>query len=354
MALISGGTGLEAIEQILVRGPASTAPRRMARGRARRDQGAAVRALFSQHGLSTIRTRRIWRTRARDGGLQLTLKRELFKTSKVCSRPRSGNSPSSSSPRGADHRAENFLKYVDEGFYDGTIFHRVIPGFMIQGGGLTADLKREEDAAPIKNEATNGLKNKRGTLRWRAPTTSTAPRRSSSSTWSTTTSSTTRPAIRLCRVRPRHSGMEVMDAIAAVKTGRKAATRTCRPRPWSSSRHAGSRSRASRQKPRLLPAWSNGPRLSTRKPAEEHAQADQVDVAFAGVVVAEIEIALVLDAQRIAVADVPGAADAEEEFRLCLPVICVCVVMTSLLPCEAAHDSMERASPLNQIAHGIR
>jgi cyclophilin family peptidyl-prolyl cis-trans isomerase len=59
---------------------------------------------------------------------------------------------------------ENFLKYADEGFFAGTIFHRVIPGFMIQGGGLTADLQSKRGHAPIKNEATNGLKNKRGTL----------------------------------------------------------------------------------------------------------------------------------------------------------------------------------------------
>src|SRR5688500_719700 len=59
---------------------------------------------------------------------------------------------------------ENFLRYVDEGFFDGTVFHRVIPGFMIQGGGLTAELKNKAGHEPIKNEATNGLKNKRGTL----------------------------------------------------------------------------------------------------------------------------------------------------------------------------------------------
>jgi cyclophilin family peptidyl-prolyl cis-trans isomerase len=59
---------------------------------------------------------------------------------------------------------ENFLKYVDEGFFDGTVFHRVIAGFMVQGGGLTADLQNKRGHAPIKNEATNGLKNKRGTL----------------------------------------------------------------------------------------------------------------------------------------------------------------------------------------------
>lgn len=59
---------------------------------------------------------------------------------------------------------ENFLQYVDSGFYAGTIFHRVIPGFMIQGGGMTADLSPKKTRAPIKNEARNGLKNERGTL----------------------------------------------------------------------------------------------------------------------------------------------------------------------------------------------
>jgi peptidyl-prolyl cis-trans isomerase A (cyclophilin A) len=59
---------------------------------------------------------------------------------------------------------ENFLQYVDEGFFVGTTFHRVIPGFMIQGGGMTADMKQKKTRAPIKNEATNGLKNRRGTL----------------------------------------------------------------------------------------------------------------------------------------------------------------------------------------------
>ncbi|MCP4257183.1 MAG: peptidyl-prolyl cis-trans isomerase [Planctomycetes bacterium] len=59
---------------------------------------------------------------------------------------------------------KNFLEYIDEGFYDRTIFHRVIPGFMIQGGGLTTDMERKQTRDPIVNEANNGLGNERGTI----------------------------------------------------------------------------------------------------------------------------------------------------------------------------------------------
>jgi cyclophilin family peptidyl-prolyl cis-trans isomerase len=119
---------------------------------------------------------------------------------------------------------ENFLQYADEGYFDGTIFHRVIPGFMIQGGGLTADMKSKSGQHdPIKNEATNGLKNKRGTL-------SMARTNDINSATSQFFISVVdndfldhKPGNYGYAVFGRvASGMEVVDAIAAVKTGSKA------------------------------------------------------------------------------------------------------------------------------------
>jgi len=64
----------------------------------------------------------------------------------------------------APKTVENFLSYVNEGFFDGTIFHRVIDNFMVQGGGFDADMKQKQARAPIENEADNGLKNDRYTV----------------------------------------------------------------------------------------------------------------------------------------------------------------------------------------------
>jgi peptidyl-prolyl cis-trans isomerase A (cyclophilin A) len=64
----------------------------------------------------------------------------------------------------APHTVANFVQYVKEGFYDGTVFHRVIPGFMIQGGGYAGGLQHKETHAPIAIESNNGLHNERGTI----------------------------------------------------------------------------------------------------------------------------------------------------------------------------------------------
>jgi peptidyl-prolyl cis-trans isomerase B (cyclophilin B) len=64
----------------------------------------------------------------------------------------------------APKTAANFLQYAEDGFYEGTIFHRVIDGFMIQGGGMKADMSEKETRDAVENEADNGLKNDRGTL----------------------------------------------------------------------------------------------------------------------------------------------------------------------------------------------
>lgn len=80
-------------------------------------------------------------------------------------------------PDKAPKTVANFLRYVDEGFYDGTIFHRVISGFMIQGGGLTPDMQKKPVHDPVVNEAKNGLKNVRGSIamaRTRDPDSATA------------------------------------------------------------------------------------------------------------------------------------------------------------------------------------
>jgi len=67
-------------------------------------------------------------------------------------------------PERAPKTVENFLRYVDDGFYDGTIFHRVIPGFVVQGGGMTYDFTKKEVHDPIPNESDNGLRNNPMTL----------------------------------------------------------------------------------------------------------------------------------------------------------------------------------------------
>jgi len=119
--------------------------------------------------------------------------------------------------------AENFKQYATDGFFAGTVFHRVIPGFMIQGGGMGPDLSNKAgQRPPIKNEAANGLKNKRGTLSMAR----TNDVNSATSQFFVNVADNDfldhKPGNFGYAVFGRiDSGMEVIDAIAAVKTGNK-------------------------------------------------------------------------------------------------------------------------------------
>ncbi len=89
---------------------------------------------------------------------------EQSKTVKVLIETTRGNIELELYPQKAPETVANFLRYVDEGFYEGTIFHRVINSFMIQGGGFDAGMKKKSTHKSIKNEAGNGLTNDRGTI----------------------------------------------------------------------------------------------------------------------------------------------------------------------------------------------
>ena len=118
----------------------------------------------------------------------------------------------------------NILAYVEEGFYAGTIFHRVIPGFMVQGGGMTADMREKADKRPpVENEADNGLKNDRGTL---AMARTNDPHSASSQFFINVNNndflnfrSKTPQGWGYAVFGKVTEGMDVLDAIVAVKTG---------------------------------------------------------------------------------------------------------------------------------------
>jgi peptidyl-prolyl cis-trans isomerase B (cyclophilin B) len=121
--------------------------------------------------------------------------------------------------------SKNFLEYVDAGHYDGTIFHRVIPGFMVQGGGFEAGMKQKATKATITNEANNGLKNDRYTL---AMARTSAPHSASSQFFINATDNNflnftaeTASGWGYAVFAKVVSGSEVVDAIEKVKTGSK-------------------------------------------------------------------------------------------------------------------------------------
>ncbi|MGJ8518428.1 peptidylprolyl isomerase [Carnimonas bestiolae] len=125
----------------------------------------------------------------------------------------------------APETVKNFENYVRSGHYDGTLFHRVIPGFMVQGGGFDASFEQKPTEAPIKNEATNGVANKRGTLAMaRTPD----PHSASAQFFINVAdndflnhSAPTPQGFGYCVFGEVAEGMDVVEAIEGVKTGRR-------------------------------------------------------------------------------------------------------------------------------------
>ena len=124
----------------------------------------------------------------------------------------------------APESVKNFLQYVDDKHYDGTIFHRVINGFMIQGGGFTPDMNQKPTRSPIKNEAGNGLKNERGTL---AMARTSDPDSATSQFFINVVDNgflnraEAQDGVGYCVFARVTKGMDVVDAIRGVATGRR-------------------------------------------------------------------------------------------------------------------------------------
>jgi cyclophilin family peptidyl-prolyl cis-trans isomerase len=158
-------------------------------------------------------------------GLGLSSLAQAAENPKVLIETSKGNITVELDAEKAPKTVENFLTYVKDGFYKDTIFHRVIAGFMIQGGGMTADLSEKPKQASIKNEANNGLKNARGTIAMaRTPD----PHSASSQFFINVVDndflnfrSETPQGWGYAVFGKVTEGMEVVDAIAAVKTGEK-------------------------------------------------------------------------------------------------------------------------------------
>jgi cyclophilin family peptidyl-prolyl cis-trans isomerase len=127
-------------------------------------------------------------------------------------------------PEQAPITVKNFLGYVDEMFYDGTVFHRVIPNFMIQGGGMEPGMKQKKTRAAIKNESSNGLSNKRGTLamaRTSEPDSATAQFFVNVTDNNFLDKSQSRDGVGYCVFGKVVGGMDVVENIKAVKTTTK-------------------------------------------------------------------------------------------------------------------------------------
>jgi peptidyl-prolyl cis-trans isomerase A (cyclophilin A)/peptidyl-prolyl cis-trans isomerase B (cyclophilin B) len=169
LALAAGPEGLEALAAVAAGAPGHLSPGGTLLVEHGADQGAAVRRLFSHAGLENIETfADPVRPRPRDRGQAAPRGGRIDAMSNENAMVRfetsHGDFTVEVDAESAPVSAKNFLRYVDESFFDGTIFHRVIPGFMIQGGGFSAEMEHKAGHAPIRNEADNGLKNQRGSL----------------------------------------------------------------------------------------------------------------------------------------------------------------------------------------------
>lgn len=119
---------------------------------------------------------------------------------------------------------KNFLSYVDEKFFDGTIFHRVIKNFMIQGGGFTPDMRQKSTKATIKNESGNGLANKRGTIamaRTNDPDSATSQFFINTKDNSFLDKASSGDGVGYCVFGKVTSGLDILDAIEGVQTDNK-------------------------------------------------------------------------------------------------------------------------------------
>lgn len=150
--------------------------------------------------------------------LLATLIALAFAGQKVQMETNHGNIVVELAPKQAPQTVKNFLRYVADGSYDGSLFHRVIQNFVVQGGGYNQQFQPLPTFDPVVNESRAACPTSVAASPWPAPRRSTAPPASSTSTWWTTTTSTPMPApvIRCWRV---VQGMEVLDKLAQVQTG---------------------------------------------------------------------------------------------------------------------------------------
>lgn len=124
----------------------------------------------------------------------------------------------------APETVKNFLAYVNDKFYDGTVFHRVIPGFMIQGGGFTSEMQQKQTKPPIKNESSNGLKNDTYTLamaRTNVPDSATSQFFINVKSNDFLNKASAQDGVGYAVFGKVIEGTEVVDKIAGVQTGRK-------------------------------------------------------------------------------------------------------------------------------------